>query len=167
MDKNQQRKLYESISMVRRTQMKLRVHMNRVERKFKSKRTTREERGILLNLLRTLYYLDYMLERVLTRAETLLITGIVSPKDLEFAREILSKANTELGEVDPDISFMLAEARDSLASIRIESILPEDYTGTDLSFTSLETDKEVNEVIDEAKMYADNKIKELVEKSIS
>ncbi len=167
MDKNQQRKLYESISMVRRTQMKLRVHMNRVERKFKSKRTTREERGILLNLLRTLYYMDYMLERVLTRAETLLITGIVSPKDLEFVREILSKANTELGEVDPDISFMLAEARDSLASIRIESILPEDYISTDLSFTSLETDKEVIEVIDEAKMYADNKIKELVEKSIS
>jgi len=166
-DKNQQRKLYESISMVRRTQMKLRVHMNRVERKFRSKRTTREERGILLNLLRTLYYLDYMLERVLTRAETLLITGIVSPKDLEFVREILSKANTELGEVDPDISFMLAEARDSLASIRIEPALPENYTSTDLSFTSLETDREVSEVIDEARIYADNKIKELVEKSIS
>jgi hypothetical protein len=166
-DKNQQRKLYESISMVRKTQMKLRVHMNRVERRFKSKRTTREEKGVLLNLLKILYYIDYVLERVLTRAETLLITGIISSKDLEFVKEVLSKANIELSEVDPDISLMIAEARDSLASIRVEHVLPETPTYTELSFTSLEPDKEVKEVMDEAKVYADNKIKELVEKSIS
>ncbi|MCE4615354.1 MAG: hypothetical protein F7B60_07500 [Desulfurococcales archaeon] len=168
MDKNSQRKLYNAISAIRKTQMKIRLHINRLERRLHSKRTTREEKGILLNMLRTLYYIDYVLEWMITRAETLLITGLMSSRDLELVKEVFNRAHSEFSGIEQDLIVSLSEIEDLIASIHIETSAPvETLESTDLSFTTLDKEKEVNIILNEAHHYADDKIKTFMEKGVT
>jgi hypothetical protein len=166
-DKASQRKLYNAISTIRKTQMRLRLHINRLERRLHSKRTTREEKGILLSMLRTLYYIDYILEWMITRAETLLITGLVSQKDLDLVKEVFNKAYNEFSGVEPDLIVSLAEIGDQIASINIGTSTPMETLDSDFSFSTLDKEREIDIIMNEAQHYADDKIKTLVEKGVS
>ncbi|MEB3755632.1 MAG: hypothetical protein GSR79_02040 [Desulfurococcales archaeon] len=168
MDKVNQRRLYNAISTIRKAQMKVRLHINRLERRLRSKRTTREEKGILLGMLRTLYYIDYILEWMITRAETLLITGLVTSRDLELIKEVFYKAHKEFSGIEQDLIVSLSEIGDLIASVNIGTSTPVDvFESTNLSFTTLEKEREIDIIMNEAQQYADNKIKTLVEKGVS
>ncbi|MCE4606367.1 MAG: hypothetical protein F7B59_03435 [Desulfurococcales archaeon] len=167
MDKTNQRKLYSAVSAIRKVQIKVRLHINRLERRLHSKRTTREEKGILLNMLRTLYYIDYVLEWMITRVETLLITGLMSSKDLELIKEVYNNAHKEFSGIEQDLVVSLSEIGDLLASVNIGTSAHVETLGPiDLSFTTLEKGKEIDIIMNEAREYADDKIKTLVEKSV-
>ncbi|MEB3825706.1 MAG: hypothetical protein LRS47_03455 [Desulfurococcales archaeon] len=168
MYKEAQRKLYNIISTLRRIQIKTRLHISRIEKKLDSKRLSREERAILLNTVRTLYKLDFIIEWIIIRSETMLVSSIFNKDDVRMLKEVISIVHGFSGEIEPDISASMLEISNMMSNLELSlgsmSINELERIQQETSEPPLRVRDEVNGILNTASEYADNKIKGLIEK---
>ena len=135
------RNLIEALTLVRQAQQRVKYWVERLRSYHDKSPEAIEE----------LFFLDYMLEAIATRLETLLVTNIASTDlllvPIESIRRLLKETSPP-----PDLQYMINALNDIL--VNLHGSLMEDYGYSDYYFDEATISSNVKKIMEEARAMA-------------
>ena len=159
MEKSVSAELYKVYATIQKARRALSASEYRLKRRLA--RSSREYRDELLAMLEVYYIVDYILERVETRLETLIVAGIYTMDEwLSDTFKMIKLLNDFYQSIPTEILDVIDEAISSMSKI-IQRKFHIDYFQDEMHKPSQLGRSEIQRILEEAKEYARSKIKTL------